>query len=398
MEIIDRILREACEWPLSLSGAERQVLIASTLVCKSWFPVARHLLYYSVIVENSCTYASRNPGTFLPEALLQQSHLLEFTRSLSIRVLGRSTATLPLFSEDDAPDGSREYVRIPDFFSLFAHTPRLRYLKLSVDFARDNIGPFEPHILDWLSSLALPIEALDFDDWGLFNSVFVYDLVCIWPTIQALRVVTRYNGLPLERPSISLRELRLPTTSLAATVIEWLLPPPQPNKQSNLRFLELYEIPEEARTVLSVHGPSVSALTLRRQPAFEIAHLFTTLEELVIAGSFWRSPLPAFPTTLKHIRIRVPAFMSKSAVPAIARMLPMLPDLRVLSIEKALTANEHYPDLQEACVTHRVEILVEIPVYPVDSSGRRVVSTRQSFRLVCDVYHSLITAISIPIT
>ncbi|KAI9447675.1 hypothetical protein H4582DRAFT_1895543 [Lactarius indigo] len=168
------------------------------------------------------------------------------------------------------------------------------------------------------------------------------------------------------RPSASLRELRLPINSLAA-LIRWLLPHPLPNEPSNLRFLELYELPEEARAALSVHGPSVSTLTLWRQPAFEIAHLFTKLEELVIAGVVWSSPLPGFPRTLKHIRIRVPGFRSNSAVPAVARMLPMLPDLRLLSIETAFTSNEHYPDLQEACKTHRVEILVN----SVDSSGRR---------------------------
>ncbi|KAH9021157.1 hypothetical protein EDB85DRAFT_2001395 [Lactarius pseudohatsudake] len=353
LEIIDRILKEPCEWPLR--RAERQMLTAASLVCKSWLPLAQALALPPA-------YISRSPGTFRTETLLQRSHLLGFTRSLSIHVLGKSTATLPPSSEDDAPEGNRECVRIPDFFFLFAHTPQLRCVELSIDLAQENIGPFEPHILDWLSGLVLPIEALDFDDWGLFHSTFVYDLVCIWPTIRALRVLTRYNGLPLERPSINLRELKLPTPSLAAVVIEWLLPPPPPNELSNLQFLELYDIPEEARAALSVHGPGVSTLTLWRQPAFEIAHLSSS------QGPLWRSPLSAFPKTLKHIRIRVPGFMSNSVVPAVARMLPMLPDLRVLSIENGLTSNEHYPDLQEACETHRVEILVN----SVDSSGRRV--------------------------
>ncbi|KAH9032942.1 hypothetical protein EDB84DRAFT_1561819 [Lactarius hengduanensis] len=369
LEIIHRILKEACEWPLR--RAERQMLAAASLVCKSWLPLAQHLLYLSVtVLQYSPAYIFRSPGTFTTEALLQRSHLLGFTQSLSIHVHDISTATLPPFPEDDGPEGSRECVRIPEFFFLFAHTPQLRYVELSVDLAQTNlnIGQFGPHILGWLSSLVLPIEALDFDDWGLFHSTFVYDLVCIWPTIRALRVFTRPNELPLEKPITNLRELKLPIPSLAAAVIEWLLPPPPPNEQPNLQFLELYDISAEARAALSVHGPSVSTLTLWCQPAFEIAHLFTKLEELVIAGPLWRSPLSAFPKTLKHIRIRVPGFMSNSAVPAVARMLPMLPDLRVLSIENGLTSNEHYPDLQEACETHRVEILVN----SVDSSGRRV--------------------------
>ncbi|KAH9002479.1 hypothetical protein EDB86DRAFT_2827416 [Lactarius hatsudake] len=147
-EIIDRILREACEWPLR--RAERQMLTAASLVCKSWLPLAQHLLYRSVTVlqYSPAAYISRSPGTFTTEALLQRSHLLRFTRSLSIHVLGKSTATLPPFSEDDAPEGSRECVRIPDFFFLFAHTPQLRYVELSMDLAQKNIGPFEPHILD----------------------------------------------------------------------------------------------------------------------------------------------------------------------------------------------------------------------------------------------------------
>ncbi len=388
MEIVDRILREACEWPLS--RAERQVLTACALVCKPWLPLARRLLYNSLIVERSRAYASRNPGTLGPEALLHQSHLLGFTRSLSIHVIGESTATLPLFS--DVPQGSPECVRIPDFLSLLAHTPRLRDLRLSVDWAHKNMHSFEAHILDWLSSLVLPIEVLDLKYGRPFDSPLVYDLVGIWPTIRALRVLTGYNGLPPAMPCISLRELRLPITALA-TVIEWLLPPPPPNDQSNLRFLELYDIPEEVLPVLSVHGPSVSTLTLKRQPAFGIAHLFMKLEELVIAGPFWSSPLPAFPRTLKHIRLQVHAFMSNAVVAAIVQVLPVLPDLRVISIEETLTLDKHYSDLQEGCEARRVEILVNSVESP-----ERTVSTRQEYRPVCDVCRSLITALSIPIS
>ncbi|KAF8261765.1 hypothetical protein EI94DRAFT_1745185 [Lactarius quietus] len=229
LEIVDKILEEACEWPLS--GAERQVLIACALVCKSWLPLSRRLLYHSLIVENSRAYASRIPGTLGPEGLLNRSHLLGFVHSLSIRVIDESTATLPLFSE--IPQGSQECVRISDFLSLLVHTPRLRNLRLSVDWAHKNVHSFEAHIWDWLLSLVLSIEVLDLKYGRPFDSPLVYDI----------------------RPSIStsLRELRLPITSLA-TVIEWLLPPPPPNEQSSLRFLELYEIPDKARAVLSVHG------------------------------------------------------------------------------------------------------------------------------------------------
>jgi hypothetical protein len=151
----------------------------------------------------------------------------------------------------------------------------------------------------------LPIEALDIDLWQFFElrPTFVCDIVGIWPTIRALRFCTIQNNGPLpERPSIILRELRLPHIQ-PATVLERLLPPPPPNQQSNLLFLELADITEEARAVLSVHGHSVSTLALLTQPSFEIAQLFPRLEELVIMDPFWRSPFPAFPRTLKHIRL-----------------------------------------------------------------------------------------------
>ncbi|KAH9071541.1 hypothetical protein EDB83DRAFT_2673596 [Lactarius deliciosus] len=351
LEIVDRILREACEWPLR--GAERQTLTACALVCKSWLSLTRRLLYHSLTVESSRAYASRKPGTLGPEALLHRSHLLGFIRSLSIRVIDEFTATLPLFS--DVPQGSQECVRIPDFLSLLAHTPRLRDLHLSVDWAHKNTHSFEPHVLGWLSSLELPIEVLDLKYGRPFDSPLVYDLVGIWPTIRALRVLTGYSGLPPEVSSLSLRELRLPITSMA-TLIGWLLPHPPPNEPSNLQFLELYEISEEARAVLSVHGPSVSTLDAY------------TWKKLVIAGPFWSSPLPAFPRTLKHIRLQVHAFMSDDVSAAIAQVLPILPDLRVITIEETLTHDKHYSDLQEACETHRVEILVN----SVDPSGRTV--------------------------
>ena len=349
------------------------MLTAGTLVCKSWLPLAQRLLYHSLHVETSRAYVRPNPGTLEPEALLQQSHLLGFTRSLSICVLSEST-TVPLFSGGGGPEGSRECGRIPDFFFLLAHTPRLRYLQLSLLYMQKNIDPAESHILDWLSSLVLPVEALHLDDGVRLNFTFVYDLMGIWPTIRALRVVASYNGVPPpERPNIILRELSLLTPLDALIeVIEWLLPPPPPNEQSNLRFLELYGIPKEALPVLSAHGSSVSSLTLRRQPAFEFAHLFTNLEELVVPGMFWITPLPAFPRTLKHIMLYGNASMSIPVLAAIAQMVPMLPDLRVLSIGKALIAHTHYPDLQEACKAHRVEILVNL----IGSSERTVVSTK----------------------
>ncbi|KAN0128546.1 hypothetical protein V8E53_013591 [Lactarius tabidus] len=363
LEIIDVILREACNLKYPLNREERQVLIACTLVCKSWLPLTQYLLYYSVIVKTGRRrdYLPRIPGTFRPKALLQQSHILEFTRSLSIHARSEYKATLPLSSEDDSAKGSRKHVRIPDFFFPLAHTPQLRLLNLSVHCAEQNIHPFEPHIQAWLSTIVLPIEALDIDVWHLRTS-FVYDLVGIWPTIRALRLSTIENiGLLPEKPSIRLRELRLPHI-YSVPVIEWLLPPPPPNEQSSLRFLELEDITEEARAVLSVHGHSVSTLTLVEQPSFEFAHLFTKLEELVINSPFWWSPLPEFPRTLKHIKLDSDALVTT----LVAQMVPILPDLRAISIAEKATADENYPDLQEVCKAHRVEILV----YSFNSSGR----------------------------
>jgi hypothetical protein len=268
-------------------------------------------------------------------------------------------------------------VRIPDFLSLLAHTPGLRDLHLSVVWSRKNNCSFEPSILDWLSSLVLPIEVLDLRYGRPFESPLVYDLVRLWPKIRALRVRTNY-GMPLpERPTVRLRELRLPVTSLAA-VIEWFLPPPPQHDQSDLRILELYEIPEGARTSLSVHGPEVSSLTLTRQPASGLADLFTNLEELVIAGPFWSSPLPTLPKTVMHIRLQVHAFMSDTVLPAIAAAVPSLAKLRALSVEEALTSDKHYPTLHEACRTHRVEVLVNPkPSTPMGT----VVSAHGEFRL-----------------
>jgi len=124
--------------------------------------------------------------------------------------------------------------------------------------------------------------------------------------------------------------------------------------------------------MLSVHGPSISTLTLGCQPSFEIAHLVTNLEELVIAGPIWTGPLSTFPRMLKHIRLQVDGglseiFMhfSRPFVAAITQELHMLPDLRLISIEKEFAASEQYPDLQKACETHKVEILVSSS----DSSG-----------------------------
>jgi hypothetical protein len=377
LEIVDRILKEACELPLRKK--DRQMLSACALVCKSWLPFVQSLLYHSLTVENSRLYVSRTPGTLGPATLFHRSHLLMFTQSLTIHVIDEFAATIPLISEEGILGGQLPCVRIPDFLSLLAHTAGLRHLRLSVLWSRRDRCSFEPSILDWLSSLALPMEVLDLKYGRPLASPLVYDLVRFWPTIKALRVDTNY-GKPLpQRPDLRLRELRLPITSLTA-VIEWFLPPPPPLDRSNLRFLELYEIPGDGRALLSRHGPNVSSLTLTRQPLFDLADSFTTLEEFVIKGPFWSKPLPTLPKTLKHIRLQVHAFMSDSVIPAIAQGLSGLPNLRMLSIEEALTPDKYYPTLQEACKRHNVKILVNPTDYlPMGT----VVSTRiENFYLI----------------
>ena len=333
--------------------------------------------------------ASRTPGTLGPATLLhQRSYLLTFTRSLTIRVVDESTSSPSSFTQEGP--GS---VTIPDFLSLLAHTPGLRNLRLTVNWSRGDRYSFEPFILDWLSSLLLHIEVLDLRYGKPNDSPLVYDVVRLWPTLRALRVRTNYPKLLPERPNVHLRELRLPITSLA-TVIEWFLPPPSRDDRCRLRVLELYEIPEGGGALLSAHGPSITSLTLSRQPATGLADLFTDLDEFVIAGPFWSSPLPTLPKTLMHIRLQVHAFISDSVLPAIATTVPSLAKLRLMSVEEALTTDKHYPILQEACRTHGVEILVN----PIDSSlTGTAVSEPEELR----TYRTILTnncLVSIPIS
>ncbi len=352
------------------------MLKACAVVCRSWLPFTRSLLYHSLTIENTRVDVSRTPGTLGPAALLQRSHLLTFTRSLSVRVIDEFTATRPIFAQD-APGRCPECVSVPDFLSLLAHTPRLRCLYLSVLWSQGNQCSFEPLVLGWLSSLALSVEVLDIGYGKPMDSSLVYDLVRLWPTLQALRVRTDYDMfLPEKRPDASLHELRLPITSLA-TVIEWFLPPPSHQDRSNLQILELYEIPDGGRALLSVHGRNVTSLTLSRQPVSGLADLFAELEEFVITGPFWNSPLPTLPKTLMHIRLQVHAFMSDSVLPAIASIVPSLSNLRLMSVEEALTTDEHYPGLKEACKAHGVKMLVNL----IDSSlTGTVVSTPKELR------------------
>ena len=198
-----------------------------------------------------------------------------YTRSLAIRVIDEYAETLSPSTGKGVPDEHPEYVRMVDFLSLLPYAPGLRQLHLSVVWSQRNRIWFEPSILDWLSSLALPIEVLDLKYSKPLESPVAYDLVRLWPTIRALRVHTDY-GMPLpERPSTRLRELRLPITSLAA-VIEWFLPPIPRQDRSDLRVLELYEIPEDGHGLLSAYAPNVSSLTLSRQPATRQARLAST--------------------------------------------------------------------------------------------------------------------------
>ena len=373
-EIIIAILEKACELPLSRK--DRQLLVACTLVCKYWLPLARSLLYDSVIVQAGSYYANtQDPGACGSTALLKQPHVLDFTKSLFISVIGKAKViSLLHISKDFTPNGNPKRTRVPDFFALLGHTRQLRRLTLSIGSADKNISPSEPHLLYWLPSLKLPIEVLDieggFNSGDFLRSTFACHLVGIWwDTIRALRVFTgraRDDGpLPAERPYIRLRELRFYSTLSAEMLrVNWLLPLPPPDEQSSLRFLTLSKIPEEMHAVLSVHGPSVSSLTLTSQPTFEIAQLFTNLEELVINDPCWKN-ISGLPRTLKHIRLDVMAWLSdpllswsNTLVAAIVKELPTFPNLGLISIEEALTTNKYYPDLQKACEIHKVKILL----------------------------------------
>ncbi len=100
-----------------------------------------------------------------------------------------------------------------------------------------------------------------------------------------------------------------------------------------------------------------TSLTLSRQPASGLADLFPELEEFVITGPFWSSPLLTLPKTLMHIRLQVHAFLSNSVLSAIASIVPSLSKLRLMSV---LTTDKHYPGLKEACKAHGVKILVNL--------------------------------------
>ena len=146
------------------------MLTASALVCKSWLPLSRRLLYHLLIVEGSCAYASRKVGILRPEALLHRSHLLGFVRSLSIRTIDESTATLP---NPQRPSRSfatlhREVKNACEFPTSFFYSlipPGSATLRLSVHWAPEKVHSFKPHILDWLLNLILPIEVLDLRTW-----------------------------------------------------------------------------------------------------------------------------------------------------------------------------------------------------------------------------------------
>jgi hypothetical protein len=102
----------------------------------------------------------------------------------------------------------------------------------------------------------------------------------------------------------------------------------------------------------------------------------------------WKGPLSIFPRTLKHIRLQLHAdcskvfmFFSRPFAAVIAQDLHVLPDLRLISIEKEFTAKEYYLELRKACETHKIEILVSSS----DLSGILVVSAYQRSQLQLSV-------------
>ena len=86
--------------------------------------------------------------------------------------------------------------------------------------------------------------------------------------------------------------------------------------------------------------------------------------------------------------------MSDSVLPAITAEVPSLSNLRLVSVEEALTTDKHYASLQEACRAHGVEIMVN----PIDSSlAGTVVSKPEELRSL-KTLNANYALISIPIS
>lgn len=94
-----------------------------------------------------------------------------------------------------------------------------------------------------------------------------------------------------------------------------------------------------------------------------------------------------------HIRLQVHAFMSDSVLPAITAEVPSLPNLRMMSVEEALTTDKQYPSLKEACKAHGVEILVN----PIGSSLTGTVVSKPEELRGLKALHADYVLISIPI-
>jgi hypothetical protein len=320
---------------------QKSSLIACSLVARSWTALAQELLFRSI------------KGHKIIQALKAKEH--------NQRALHLCAHVVKC--EVDVDEHGLSFVQPGDLAVLFGALHRLYELSLRVNQPRELDSGTMEELQSAMKSGCRP-RALNFMASGGVQSLVLYQLLDLWPTIRHLRIGCEIRAPPpwALQIKLSLYELSMfRMTSLQQ--FNWLL---SDAIASGLQILELRDAPGP-----SVNGFMAPDLTFVR--SLRIWHLnhgsswfiskCSNLEELVVYHVPRVIPLNhrKMPLTIEHLSFRNPEWGFSESLGPFIDVVPLLPKLRLVSCDHTSTRAVDFHRLQSVCSDRSIVLNSDAP-------------------------------------
>ncbi|KAI0315645.1 hypothetical protein OF83DRAFT_1084820 [Amylostereum chailletii] len=342
LELVIKILEE--EYLLTLTGAApiHDTLAACALVCRSWTPIARRLLYHSIYI------LSGNIRTILSRTLTSNTSIGCNIRALEVHI-------------SSSPTSNGRSLSQTDFVRLLGSCRRLYELTVRVAYFR-----LTPVASKQLKALRLPVRAFHIHLSIEGTDVF-YSFLSIWPSIRFLGIYGCAPGdPPRHRSPLTLYELRYEinvTLPIASQLFSWLLPlnpdqrhiaPPTTTTITTttaLRVLKVaQDLPVGVDATLVAYAPGIRSLTVWNLPPKHVMARFVRLEELALIHPPWNLAEDALPPTLEHVAFSTYWSIQPNILENIRRLAAgALPRLRQITLDEDAQRERAFAALRAAC-------------------------------------------------
>lgn len=327
-------------------STDNDTLLACSLVCSSWREPAQRRLFHSVDRSVYGSPSKRNSfeGTIHPST--ERGKILgSYVRSLQVN----------LDHTFGYADGTLDMRR---FTLLLSRFPHLYELSLHV-YGIQRFNELELAELRFIAN-TVHLRALRLLQFSI-QSVIVYQLISVWPTIQYLTIGSAIAvPPPIPEPRIKLRELSFFRTTIKPRCLEWLLS----GSETSLQILQFRDTPgPRMKKIVQKHAPYIRSLRMQRydKDSADILHLCTRLEELILFQLPIFMDVNDLPFTIEHFSF----YFRGSAIirhPLIA-LINNLPNLRLITCDKDV---EQYPDfagIRSACDARHVTLKMHSSFY-----------------------------------